>query len=44
MLEGAPEVGCPGTSIRQREHLTRARKAKQEQAKVVVIDAKAAAA
>ena len=44
LAQAAPQDGGPGTSNRQREHLARARKAKQEKAKVVEIDSKETAA
>ena len=40
----APKDDGPGTSDRRREHLARARKAKQEKGKVVAIDGKEAVA
>jgi hypothetical protein len=42
LAQAAPQDDGPGTSDRQREHLARARKAKQEKAKVVAIDSKEA--
>lgn len=44
LATAAPKDDGPGTSDRQREHLARARKAKQEKAKVVTIDGKETAA
>jgi len=43
LAQAAPRDGGPGTSNRQREHLARARKARQEKARVVAIDAKGTA-
>lgn len=44
LAKAAPQDGGPETSNRQREHLTKARRAKQEKAKVVAINTKGAAA
>jgi integrase len=44
LAKAAPQDDGPGTSNRQREHLARARRAKQEKAKVVAINAKEAVA
>lgn len=44
LAQAAPKDDGPGTSDRQREHLARARKTKQEKAKVVAINGKEAAA
>jgi len=44
LAQTAPQGTGPGTSNRQREHLARARKAKQEKAKVVAINGQEAVA
>jgi hypothetical protein len=44
LATAAPKDDGPGTSERQREHLARARKAKQDKAKVVAINGKETAA
>jgi integrase len=43
LAQAAPQDGGPGSSTRQREHPARARRAKQEKAKVVAINAESAA-
>ena len=44
LATATPKDDRPGSSDRQREHLARARRAKQEKAKVVEIKAKETAA